>query len=136
MLDIAVMGGGTLSDLISRQAAIEAMKYNPEKFASAYKHNGLYDEFIEKEAISILQDLPSAHEWIPVTDRLPEIGEHHVSEHCICYCEDGEYAFSKLEENVFGQAWWDCERDDEYHSNPLKVVAWRPLPEPYRGDKE
>lgn len=66
--------------------------------------------------------------WIPCEVRLPDIGEHYVSDVVLCYCKDGVYAFSELEENIFGQKCFSCERDDEYHCNPLEVIAWMPLP--------
>lgn len=74
--------------------------------------------------------------WIPVAKRLPDIKEHNVSDTCIVYCENGSYGFAELEENIFGQAVWNCERDDEYHEPLGKVVAWMPLPEPYKKEEE
>ena len=70
--------------------------------------------------------------WIPCSERLPDIKEHHVSEVCLVYCTNGAYAFSELEENIFGQVGWDCEREDEYHDPVGEVMAWMPLPEPYK----
>ena len=75
-----------------------------------------------------------AGEWIQCSERLPDIGEHHVSEPCIVYCSNGAYGFAELEENIFGQVGWDCERDDEYHEPLGEVLAWMPLPEPYKGE--
>ena len=69
--------------------------------------------------------------WIPCSERLPDISEHHVSEPCIVYCSNGAYGFAGLEENIFGQVGWNCERDDEYHEPLGEVLAWMPLPEPY-----
>ena len=84
------------------------------------------------DAYKALAKLPSAQQWIPCSERLPEINEHHVSEPCIVYCSNGAYGFAELEENFFGQVWWDCERDDEYHEPLGEVLAWMPLPEPYK----
>lgn len=79
----------------------------------------------------------SPNGWIPCSERLPDIKKHHVSEPCIVYCENGAYGFAELEENIFGQVGWDCERDDEYHEPLLgKVLAWMPLPEPWKEAKE
>ena len=71
--------------------------------------------------------------WIPCSERLPRIGEHHISEPCLVYCKCGAYAFAELEENIFGQVGWNCERDDDYHEPIGEVVAWMPLPEPWKG---
>lgn len=70
-------------------------------------------------------------ELISCSERLPKIGEHHISEPCIVYCKCGAYAFAELEENIFGQVGWNCERDDDYHEPIGEVVAWMPLPKPY-----
>ena len=74
--------------------------------------------------------------WIPVKERLPDIKENHVSEPCIVYCENGAYGFTELEENIFGQVGWYCEREDEFHESLGKVLAWMPLPEPWKGKEE
>ena len=74
--------------------------------------------------------------WIPVGERLPAIKEHHVSEPCIVYCENGAYGFAELQENIFGQAGWNCERDDEYHEALGTVLAWMPLPPAYQDEGE
>lgn len=71
--------------------------------------------------------------WTPVSDGLPKITEHHVSEVVICYLANGAYCFGSLEENPFGQTRWSCERDDEYHQPVGKVLAWMELPKPYSG---
>ena len=75
-------------------------------------------------------------QWIPVSERLPDIKENHVSEPCIVYCENGAYGFTELEENIFGQVGWYCEREDEFHESLGKVLAWMPLPEPWGGDSD
>lgn len=74
--------------------------------------------------------------WIPVSVSLPDINAHYTSDPCIVFCDNGAYGFAELEENIFGQVGWDCERDDEYHEPLGTVVAWMPLPEPYRREKE
>lgn len=74
--------------------------------------------------------------WMPCSERLPEIEDHHVSNPCIVYCDNGAYGFAELQENIFGQVVWDCERDDEYHEPLGNVIAWMPLPPPYEGEKE
>lgn len=86
------------------------------------------------DAIDNAPTIESEHQWIPCSERLPDIGEHHVSEPCIVYCSNGAYGFAELEENIFGQVGWNCERDDEYHEPLGEVLAWMSLPEPYKGD--
>ena len=89
-------------------------------------------ETITDAAGNLFEKRKKGH-WIPCSERLPDIKEHHCSEPCIVYCENGAYGFAELEENIFGQVGWNCERDDEYHEPLGKVLAWMPLPEPYQG---
>ena len=118
-------------DLISREAALKIVA----------KHIGVDGDracLIDVgKTYGEIYALPSAQpeqRWIPCGERLPDIGEHHVSEPCIVYCSNCAYGFAELEENIFGQVGWNCERDDEYHEPLGEVLAWMPLPEPYRKD--
>ena len=126
-----------MSDLISRQAAIDALN---EYFVriGKLKRRGLtkIEKVIRLDMVGTIETLPSEQQWIPCSERLPEIGEHYVSEPCIVYCSNGAYGFAELEENIFGQVGWDCERDDEYHEPLGEVIAWMPLPEPWKGEDD
>lgn len=117
-----------VGDMISRQAAIEEIA----------RWIGYIDEDMILRIQTGLKKLPpeKPERWIPVSERLPEIGEHYVSEPCIVYCSNGAYGFAELEENIFGQVGWNCERDDEYHEPLGEVLAWMPLPEPWKGEEE
>lgn len=117
----------TDGDTISRQAAINAIHEIEHIDCEGWE---LIDDIEE-----CLKQLPSAQQWTPVSEGLPEITEHHVSEVVICYLADGAYCFGSLEENIFGQVGWSCERDDEYHQPVGEVLAWMPLPEPYKEDE-
>lgn len=90
---------------------------------TAFKHDVMDAQVVGTEM--------SLTKWIPCSERLPVIGEHYVSEPCIVYCSNGAYGFAELEENIFGQVGWNCERDDEYHEPLGEVIAWMPLPESY-----
>ena len=109
-----------MSDTIYRQQALDAIKYA--------------ELGCEYEAI---EALPSAQsQWIPCSERLPEIKEHHVSDTVICYCSNGAYTFSQLQENIFGQCGFECEREDDYYEAVGEVIAWMPLPKPYGGESD
>lgn len=92
-----------------------------------------WDGHTEADAETRLMSLEPEQQWVPCSEGLPDIKEHHVSEPCIVYCENGAYGFAELEENIFGQVGWNCEREDEYHEPLGEVIAWMPLPEPYKG---
>lgn len=119
-----------MNDLIRRSDAIKAI----EELPNAY--NGWSDTYDKAYIVGTLEEVPSADRpqgWIPCSERLPNIGEHHISEPCIVYCKGGAYTFAELEENIFGQVGWNCERDDDYHEPIGEVVAWMPLPKPMKG---
>lgn len=96
-------------------------------------------EELSEENESLGKDLTSAVEmlkkkrkpqWIPVTERLPEIDEkHHCSKDVLAYLKGGGMCFTALEENIFGQAWFECERHPAIEEEMI-VTHWMPLPEP------
>ena len=116
-----------MRDLIDRQAAIDALVAEARTVDSHY----LESERIihESDAVEVISMLPSAQSktgrWIPCSERLPE--------------EFGEYLVTK---KAIG---WNCE---EYNSNDIayfdnegfhkadKVIAWMPLPEPWKGEED
>lgn len=123
-----------MSDLIERQAAIDAL-------AEKLYHN--VDDY--RTAVFVIGNLPSVQpeqRWIPCSERLPEeYGEYQIT-------WTTSYASKKLfigdaEYEITGE--WDSENDRfkgewllhdymEYYQN-VKVIAWMPLPEPYKGER-
>ena len=72
--------------------------------------------------------LPSAQpeRWIPCSERLPEeLGDYLVS------IKRVGWNFEEYVENDI--AYWD---DLEGFHKADKVIAWMPLPEPYKGEQE
>ena len=125
-------------DLISRQAAIDAFTgvviLEPAQSAKKY-----IDGVIER-----IQNLPSVQpeqHWIPCSERLPEeYGEYQitwitsVSKKRFIGCSEyeitGEYDF---ENDRFKGEWL---LEDYVKAYPdVKVLAWMPLPEPWRGEE-
>lgn len=118
-------------DLVDRQAAIDA--------ADRTDYLGLAVEDVKRvtdEVVKELKKLPSAQPerktgWIPCSERLPEkyIGEW------LCYTSHGEILILPYDtpgdgskECVFYR--WD---DNGYFYQTYDVIAWMPLPEPYKG---
>jgi len=62
--------------------------------------------------------------WIPVSKRLPE-----ESYYCLCCDKDGYMTIGSI--NKYSKEW--CFEDDEVD---IDVVAWTPLPEPYKAESE
>ena len=129
-----------MSDLISRQAAIdvvdsETVSTNPEHFKSSEK----FIEFMDDTDIASfgkwqwangfntalvattvqLKNLPSAERWIPVTERLPdESGEYLVTIRSMLYIS------------------WFYKDDGVWSFRNADLMAWMPLPTPYKGGEE
>ncbi len=71
------------------------------------------------------EDGKKDNDWIPVEEKLPEkevIAQNVYNEMMIGYV----YYSEEME-------WYGCESDDVYLSN---VVAWQPLPEPYKKHRQ
>ena len=112
-----------MDDLISRQAAIDVCR-NPEDGEDAYACG---DDIQER-----LRSLPSAPQWIPVSERLPE--EPYG---CLVTVWDTEPMTCEEFENILPYfVGWDGEQwsDADGEQCPFEVIAWMPLPEPYKGD--
>ena len=63
-------------------------------------------------------------EWIPVTERLPE-----VSKRVLCQCRADNFEVLKL---ATDRSWI---KDSTHIYMSGFVVAWMPLPEPYKMDE-
>ena len=89
-----------MNDLISREAAIEAI-------SDIYKTWGIYEEDEENtEVLRAIKRLPSANQWIPCSERLPdETGKYLVT---IKYKESKNIYTEKVTyDTVFGFAGYE-----------------------------
>ena len=64
--------------------------------------------------------------WIPVTERLPEVGQSVMISVAGVYTAEG----CLKEDGNWCQFRWSAERDRAV------VGAWKPLPEPYKAEEE
>ena len=81
------------------------------------------DEAVEM-AIEALQQEP---EWIPVSERLPEEGLT-----VLILAENGHIEFGQRDENKWE---WLAESIADYWTEAEEVIAWQPLPEPYKENE-
>lgn len=113
-----------MTDLINRQDAINAIK-----------DWGLIDGLSEGEAIEILEDIekvPSAQQWIPCSERLPEAGNFVLGTE-----SDGIVDTWVLQKSFTGKYYW-TDSFEERAFDLETVIAWMSLPKPYEsgGDNE
>ena len=98
----------TMSDLIKREDAIEALKGREGILPDAYT------------AVAIIRAIPSAdrpQEWIPCSEKLPENGHYYL------WCSD----MGSVQNDYY---WNGFENGQKYGYN---IVAWMPLPKPWKG---
>ena len=126
-----------MDDLISRQAAIDALKKNTFRLTFAEEQNceghvawsaeAVYSDVME----GALLELPSAQpeqRWIPCGERLPEDN----SDILVTYVEKDEKRIAPV--NYGCGTWFDCLFDNVL--DQVGVLAWMPLPEPYEAESE
>lgn len=113
-----------MDDVIYRQPILDSYNRICESCGEDKKYGGaICRSCYLDDAISIVEDAPSAQQWIPCSERLPE--------------EDGTYFVSGVWENgdvEVGQLEYIA--DEHRFSNVIyfNVDAWMPLPEPYRKE--
>lgn len=126
-----------MNDLISRQAAIDALEEhldylqmlnkdeNPKAGIKWYGVNW---------ARNTIADLPSAQQWIPCFEKLPEENEMVLisAKYIGHLSQNAPY----VEEGFFTHDGWYSAYGDDYSELLAKVVAWMPLPKPYKGESD
>ena len=121
-----------MSDLIDRRAAIDAINH-------ICPIDTEYDcTLLDRVDVRcVLTDLPSAQRWIPVSERLPEIEKRVLILNDDNRCG---IAFLRRREDHWPDEWmimyclYDADIWDEGENG--KIVAWMPLPEPWKGEKD
>ena len=116
--------------------------------------HGTWDDGWDKAidaAIRMLEKAPTVEpkpQWIPVTERLPECGEHYESNDVLVSVdyrpddpEETKDTFVSIDHvcfNCFEQGEFSIERDNPYDTEPSPyfVTHWLPLPEPYTPERE
>ena len=109
-------------DLISREELIKNLK-------SVTEWNGEIHRYIDEQGINSIPSVENKGEWIPVSERLPELD----GEYLITYLTQGVYS----EEDILVVCISDYDHDNGFwKSRKGKVIAWQPLPKPYEEGGE
>lgn len=92
------------------------------KVTASDKREQLYDLFVEMiERKNVPSVTPQEPRWIPVTERLPE-----DKQRILVTRKSGTIGY------ISWNTWWN-----EQTRYPIdKVIAWMPLPEPYKAESE
>jgi hypothetical protein len=119
-----------MSDLINRQDAIELIKNYCENGCDIAEDNWC-PSCQREQFIELLKALPSAQQWIPCSERLPEDKEEiywvctDTWYQCQCRWTNNPYGLGSLDRYS-----WHFLDISQYS----KVVAWMPLPELYEEE--
>ena len=114
-----------MNDLISRQSATKLF----ENMVSDATSHGISPLRLSPDyVISGIEALPSAQQWIPCSERLPENDD-------VVLIYDGReimtgYYVSKWNWGGLNNSRW-YSKDLRYENN-IDIIAWMPLPEPYK----
>ena len=112
-------------DLISRQAAIDALGEKPLAWTDSEYELALQQQWeADIDAIKAVPSAQSKQRWIPCSERLPEYdGEMYL---VTDYCE-------QINRKRLHVSYCYVNREGFWSDVPMgyKVVAWMPLPEPY-----
>ena len=82
--------------------------------------------------VKIVAEYVKKCRWIPVEERLPELGEYVL----ISFSNFSVPAIGRYDEDEEGGAWFIGDETESLVSQDMFVNAWMSLPEPYRAEVE
>ena len=113
-------------DLISRQQAIDALRgYLVEKRCP--DDGTLTCRLIENEVINKLPSVQPEQRWIPVSEKLPGFGQR-----VLVSTANFVYEAIYFDED----AGWSTYNVSFKDVDESEILAWMPLPEPYKGEQD
>lgn len=117
---------------MDRKEAIEILKRN--KPTSDPRRCGTELCEAVDMAIEALQE-PQVGDWIPVSERLPEERQDRYYPISLVTLDNGDVCLGVYRYD--DKEWWTRMSEGEtVYTTDHKVIAWQPLPEPYKESEE
>lgn len=88
----------------------------------------------KEQVLELIDMTPTIDQWIPCSERLPKPNRHdelNVDVYYLAQTEFGDMIVASYNESHEGTKWW--EQMYSYRIFDDEIVAWMPLPEPYKG---
>ena len=124
------------TDAISRQAVLDYIHRILNQGTGKKKSFEFIRKYVEK--LLPINPQPKTGRWIPVSERLPNNDDYVL----VCY-EDGHIrtAYYYIDTIIYPSEFEDCCETGWYNYSETfmykqDVIAWMPLPEPYKAESE
>lgn len=123
-----------LNDALKTLEGRQDMNIMIDENGVADVYDDTYDIVIHCESEKDQNDarlaLKNVRRWIPVTERLPELGEYVL----ISFSNFTLPCIGRYDEDEKGGAWFNGDETESLVSQDMYVNAWMPLPEPYEEE--
>ena len=121
--------------MIDEKKLIEFIKSNDFKMRTIQSKDSLQDILIQ-----FVEEQPKIGEWIPCSERLPEMhredmeaeGEYYMISNPVIVTDGQQIYIAEYEEDIDYRYGWHSLDGEDYDN----IIAWMPLPNPYRPEKD
>lgn len=119
-----------------RNKNFESVKYFQSLMFATERAESIIGDIIRShmdEAKDI--NVPNNNGWIPVEERLPDGLNKELYDINLVTLEDGEVCIGVYRDDK--KEWWTRKKEGEtLYTIKHNVIAWQPLPEPYKPNKD
>lgn len=114
---------------MNKQEAIDSLECFRRNTAHILGDNDEKVKTIET-CIMLVREAEETERWIPVSERLPEPRMAVLG-----YAPRYQNIYALYYDSAYGWMVWSPVRDDFFPNSQGEIIAWMPLPEPYKEDK-